>query len=232
MSLVKCQTVFERSSGLPEDRVVADHYFGTGPGDQSQATINMIEVAMSDFWQGARTTAANLTSYLATDITRAVDSAQRRYYLKEPGEQFFGSPSFIQPFQPGAAVAATGLPDEVAVCLSYHGDLTDIPEEDGAIRPAARRRGRIYFGPLWAGAVSQGAGLPVRPASVVQADLIDAATDLLAASDAAAEWTWVVPHAVATAGWSVVPVVGGWVDNAWDTQRRRGISATQRTTFG
>ena len=231
MSLIKVQTVLERTSALPEDRVVMDMYFGTGPADQSLVTVALIEAALLDFWQGSRTTALSLSGYLATDVSRGVLSAHRRYYGKEPGEADFGSPLIVNGWTPGAPPSATGLPDEACVCLSYHGDLTDISEEDGATRPASRRRGRIYFGPLYAGAVSTGAGLPTRPLGALVSDLLDAADDLLAASEAAATWSWVCAHASGTAGWSVVPVVGGWVDNAWDTQRRRGMSATTRQTF-
>jgi len=55
-----------------------------------------------------------------------------------------------------------------------------------------------------------------------------AATYLKGASDAAADWTWVVYSTVDNA---MYPVDNGWVDNSWDTQRRRGVKPTARYTF-
>lgn len=50
----------------------------------------------------------------------------------------------------------------------------------------------------------------------------------LAAASLADDWGWVI--------WSEkleqsFAVAGGWVDNAWDTQRRRGMPATTRTLW-
>lgn len=72
-------------------------------------------------------------------------------------------------------------------------------------------------------------------------DLVTAAaavgTTLLAAGDASSgAWTWCIyspttETQTASLASSFIPIVGGWVDNAWDTQRRRGLEPTTRTTW-
>jgi hypothetical protein len=49
-----------------------------------------------------------------------------------------------------------------------------------------------------------------------------------AAAIASASWDWVVYSPTDDA---YHEVANGWVDNAWDTQRRRGYKPTSRTTF-
>jgi len=118
----------------------------------------------------------------------------------------------------------TSAPSEIAVCVSYYAVRT--PGLD-----PKRSRGRIYVGPFAMTSV----GGPQVGAQVIS-DLIGAAGTLLTTSNGAT-WKWVV--------WSQAQaddpqgttfpdqtVIGGWVDNAWDTQRRRGLDPTSRTTFG
>lgn len=111
----------------------------------------------------------------------------------------------------------TPLPSEVALCLSFQGQR--VPGF-----PQARRRGRVYLGPYSTTANSSG-----RPSSTVITNVTTAAatlkSNILALGD---DTVWSV--------WSVadqtgVPIDNGWVDNVWDTQRRRGVEETSRTTW-
>jgi len=117
----------------------------------------------------------------------------------------------------GAQTSTLGLPEEVAVCLSFRGVL-----ESG--EPPARRRGRIYMGPLNTDV------LAASNRSVVDPDFIDT---MLAAYEAA--WDELTIAGLVHAVWSPTdvvsrPVVSAWMDDAFDTQRRRGVLATGRTT--
>jgi len=112
-----------------------------------------------------------------------------------------------------------GLPDEVALCLSFHANLV-------SGQPPARRRGRIYIGPLGANARTSGAPNN-RPDSAFIGRLAAAATDLVDGANAASV-PWVVHSEAAGDDFFVI---AGWVDNAFDTQRRRGVAATSRTTW-
>lgn len=115
------------------------------------------------------------------------------------------------------APAGGGLPPEVALCLSFQGSrVSGVPQ--------ARRRGRVYL-PFLLGTANGTDGRPV-------AGCITAATNcgqgLLTASDAAATWSWITFSRVAP-GYSII--LDGWVDNEWDTQRRRGRRYTTRSLF-
>lgn len=115
-----------------------------------------------------------------------------------------------------SAPAGNPLPPEVAVCLSYRSDYAS-----GASQQ--RRRGRIYMPPLNTAAITTDGRL-----GGVNTALATGAGTFLAASAAAADWTWVVWSPTAGQAYNVV---AGWVDNAPDIQRRRGVRATVRTLF-
>lgn len=120
---------------------------------------------------------------------------------------------------PGTLVPAAGdpLPTEVSLCMSFQGTrLSGTPQ--------ARRRGRIYL-PFMVEASNDSSG---RPGTAFINAVVAAGAALLAASDAAGTWSWVTYSSVAP---GYATVVDGWVDNEWDTQRRRGRDATSRTTF-
>ena len=116
---------------------------------------------------------------------------------------------------PSAPSGAT-LPHENAICLSFQATRV-------SGTPQASRRGRIYVGPVDSGAVGTG-GIVL---AAYQTFVNTAGANLLAASNAGST-TWVAysPTLVAAA-----PVDNGWVDNAFDTQRRRGTKSTLRSTF-
>jgi hypothetical protein len=116
-----------------------------------------------------------------------------------------------------AGFSINGLPPEVAICVSFQGTrLSGVPQ--------ARRRGRVYI-PFLQETANDSTG---RPASALITSLATAAGALLTASDSAATWAWEIWSA---AGPGFTTVTDGWVDNEWDTQRRRGRVATSRTTF-
>ena len=116
-----------------------------------------------------------------------------------------------------SAPAGNALPQEVAKCVSFQG-----APESGVSQ--ARRRGRVYIGPLDVACLATDG----RPINTFLAALGTAATALLAASDAATDWIWTV---FSSSTGDSSPITNGWIDNAWDTQRSRGITATARQTF-
>jgi hypothetical protein len=118
------------------------------------------------------------------------------------------------------AAGKQSLPDQVAVVNSFHADLSGVPTSDGTTRPQARRRGRFYLGPLNTLALQGVAGAVA--AQVVSSDLMN---DLVGSSrawllnaPAANGWVWEV---WSKTDWAGHPVVGGFVDDRFDTQRRR-----------
>jgi hypothetical protein len=116
-----------------------------------------------------------------------------------------------------AGMSINGLPPEVALCMSFQGArLSGVPQ--------ARRRGRVYI-PFLTETANDGTG---RPSSALITSIANAGQALLTASDGAATWEWEIYSSVAP---GFTTVTDGWVDNEWDTQRRRGRVATSRTTF-
>jgi hypothetical protein len=113
----------------------------------------------------------------------------------------------------------TPLPREVALCLSMHADLSSGVER-------ARRRGRIYIGPC---------NINILPASHTDFHVSATAVNTLAQA-AAALTTELDGHGIALEVWSETDgvgraVQGGWVDNAYDIQRRRGNGPSARTLW-
>lgn len=119
------------------------------------------------------------------------------------------------------APTTTCLPQEVALCLSFQG-----PKISGI--PQSRRRGRVYFGPFDQNANSTSG----RPASGVIAAIVAGANTFLGKHnggiDEPAQWSVISER---TGAPQTVYITEGWVDDAWDTQRRRGVRAATRSTF-
>lgn len=144
------------------------------------------------------------------------------------------------PFATGALALGTlsstnnDLPYETALCVSMRGALVS-----GLNR--RRRRGRVYIGPLQIGAGDN----PQGPANAIVDTFATAAAGLLSATDADLAIYSPYTHFGVPVGEDIkdydeipsqlddafVPVEAVWVDNAWDTQRRRGVKATYRKTL-
>jgi len=121
-------------------------------------------------------------------------------------------------FNLAANPTQTPFPSEVSLCLSFQGER--VPGF-----PQARRRGRVYIGPLG----SNASGTDARPSSTFINVLATAAATFKSNVEALTEpIEWAVWSPADSAA---VNVDNGWVDNAWDTQRRRGIPYSSKTTF-
>jgi len=192
-------------SGLFEDVVINTWSFDC---DTDDATLEGVGEALHDFY-----------SVLDTYLQSTIDTSghEVRWYNRADAEP--RTPVNIWPFALTPNTSNLPMPREVAVCLSF------------AAAPAsgasnARRRGRIYFGPLNTTAtVSSGAY--VRPNTAFMNELLDQYVILAATANN----DFGAAHEV----WSGVDSVGrhvtrAWVDNEWDTQRRRGVKATTRVS--
>jgi len=127
------------------------------------------------------------------------------------------APVLQEEWDTGLTFSVGPLPTEVALCLSFQGaPVSGIPQ--------ARRRGRIFFPFLNTSQL----GTDGRPASACISDLTTNADTLMTAGATAGTWHWITNTSFDP---GPVSVVNGWVDNEWDTQRRRGRKATSRTTW-
>jgi hypothetical protein len=109
---------------------------------------------------------------------------------------------------PTGPMSATGNRD-VALCLSFY-----------ATRNLPRQRGRLYLGPF-----SQTDCGQHRPPGALITTLATMPAKFAAAGGASVEWA-VYSEADNTAR----PVTNWYIDDEWDTQRRRGTKPSARTT--
>lgn len=116
-----------------------------------------------------------------------------------------------------SAPSGSPLPPEICVCLSFHGEYIS-----GASQ--ARRRGRVFLGPLNLASLNSDG----RFTTTLQSSLSTAAANFVLASNAASDWAWIVYSPSGDTGY---PVVNGWTDNAPDIQRRRGVRSSFRWGF-
>nr|CRY96720.1 hypothetical protein [uncultured prokaryote] len=115
----------------------------------------------------------------------------------------------------------TALPAEVALVASFQAD-----PQSGV--PQARRRGRIYVSG-WGAATNAPDGRPKQTLiTALNNAIASLQTDIFAIGTGTDLVLWGVYSRTSD---SFAKITNGWVDNSWDTQRRRGISPTARTTW-
>jgi len=220
------RAVWQSVTGLPED-VYTNDFALTFVGEASASDLEDAANNIRDFYSVDGGKVHTIRDWLSTAVADTANNFHVDIYLvPELPATLLGSPVFTKTYTVAATSTDGGLPEECSAVLSFHADLTGIPEESGATRPRARRRGRVFIGPLRAGASDQ-TSPPMRVHQDLQDDLVLAA-EALAVDMGADAWFWEV--------WSradnvMRDVVGGFVDDAFDTQRRRGPAATSRTSF-
>lgn len=200
------QVRFSATSNKTEDDIMNTWHFQVETLPPATATLTAIRDELDTFYSAFSGSIPNDWSSVCT---------MKMYDLADPKPR---APITTYPVTLSAFSSANNLiPREMCPVLSFKGStLSGVP--------MARRRGRLYLPPLNAGAYD-GTG---RFLNSTLGTLKDAANALLTASDAASDWTWVVYSP--TTGNST-PVVEGWVDNAPDVQRRRGVDASNRNIF-
>lgn len=218
------RAVMTADSGLVEDQVINDfafrHQSGLAP---TTAELDDLAGAVDDFYNSIDVgTGYCPAHFISTHVDRAAT-----HELEFVNIATGGSPVYSVPWLgPVAPEGDTNLPNEVAAVLSFHGTLTGILEEVGATRPRARRRGRLYVGPLRNNSINGSLPAPTLGTALLTA-LRTNANVMFDAADAAG-FTWSVWSRMAN---ELYAVVGGWTDNAPDTQRRRGQVSSARVTY-
>lgn len=244
MTILRATAVLKHVSGFARDNAVNTFHF---EGDNDEAARSTIIGAVRDFYTaqdaGNPNGSAALGVYLAPayrtldvhvyEVPGTLQPNGRETPSGPPVASFLGTPDELVAMNGGS----TPLPAEVAICVSYQG--TPGP---GLVQ--SRRRGRIYFGPLNT-AASTNVGGVARPAANVRTQLGDRYNRLLQAVDGQVEAVVysrpfagrvgavkdngepkpdLPPRAAFTVGIDQL-----WVDDEFDTQRRRGLQRTGRT---
>jgi len=213
MTVYAIQHAFQGVSGLPSDRFV-NTFHTIGPVDPLTPDFAAAATAIKLFYNP--TGGVKISSYMSNAV-RGIGRTIKIYDLSDPKPR---APvyEFIDAVVPWAQSASQPLPSECCVCLSY-----DAPKLSGL--PQARRRGRLFIGPLSIAALNGNTDPPQRPNSSLQ-DALNTAAGNLQDALAAANMPWVVYSPTSDDGTGAVGsaalVTRSWTDDAFDTQRRRG----------
>lgn len=219
MSTALAQIIFTPTSGIAADASITTlHALKVAGGPFLDADAENFANAIETFLDMPSPPTRAMGAYISPVISRTADAC--RIKIIDLGDPQPRVPRVERTFTLAASGSTSALPEEVAVCLSYKGAA------GSGLNPAARR-GRMFWGPLSASAGTPLATPPTRP------DLTAIAVDYFAAAAAMATeldtdgLRWVVYSPTYEVSTEVAEL---WVDNAWDTQRRRGLDATTRAT--
>lgn len=207
MPTFKVMVTIPHASAAVADQVVNNWAVeGLGDAASTEALLTPVLKAFYDSWATYRSTAMLWTGARSKGYDMA-DALPR-------------APQWDTSLGLSASKGTSALPHEVALCLSF--------QRARASGVNMRRgRGRVYLGPFASVAHDSGQG---RPELTLRNLLRTSAQALLDASSTSPGWEWaIISNATGAPSSSIVH--DGWIDDAWDTQRRRGIPPTSRVVF-
>lgn len=217
------QHMFNSASGMPEDAIVNTWHFNSSEtADETDGEI--IANIVNKFYDTVTSpAAAAVMNYLATTGMAIPRHRNKVYDMSQTPPRI---PVYDATAITGASNAAQQLPTEVAVCLSFN--AAPLPGVD-----AARRRGRVYVGPLNTNALTAGTGTVGTTVSFSMSQALCESGNRLRLEAAAAGHVWCVYSRTAQAGGATIDqylstVVSVWSDDAFDTVRSRGRKAGSR----
>lgn len=203
MEHVKVITRLTLAGGIPNDYPVNTLHFGC---TVAATGATAILADLPDWFSAFSGIYANVVNQNGHQV--------KMYDMADPMPR---APIVDTTFDLSAQPSGAPLPSEVALCLSFQGVRTSGSSQ-------ARRRGRIYLGPLDITNVDTNG----RPNATAISAAVTMGGLILADSVASADYTWCV---YSTVDDDLVNVTNGWVDNSYDTQRRRGLAPSVRTTY-
>lgn len=228
------------TSGDPKD-VFQNTFSFSNPIMDEVTMANFVATAVTGFYNaggGAMGDPTPLASQIGVSASRAANACTLKVYdvtgLLDGSPH--GSPIASYAWTLAAAGELTSMPEEVAAALTIRGvgwenqpvELPDDADPDtGVERIRQRYTGKVYLGPLISAAVVRdGAGRSLL-SSEVRGRLGGASINMQAG---------LALNGIAWCVWSreaglMIPVDVVQVDNAPDTQRRRGVRSTSRTTY-
>lgn len=209
MGVVRAQVRFEGDTLDPEDVFINTWHFLASGGALTEGVADTITSYFDSFYKAEHGgQPGTIAEYFSPFMS---GNAEVRYYdlaHEEPRVPIIRTFTFTP-------VASGGLPAEVAVALSFQAGI-----------PLTRtRRGRVYLGPLNQNAMSAVSTSDRHVNPTFMAIVGHAAADMAVATRA---HRWAIYSRKLDSA-SIVET--GWVDDAFDTQRRRGNEALTRVTF-
>lgn len=217
MSILRAQVSIPRESGLPEDVVCNTFHFNTSPDYDVEAAAGEIKVRLTAFYNADNAGAGTLVSIMSKVLIPEAATI-KVYDLGDPTPR-------VPIHESNAGISATnptaGYPSEVCVTLSFHSEYV-------SGTPRGRCRNRIYFGPVANTVGSEDSHGELRVSAANRGRFNNAMFLLTEANTADVVWA---AHSTLAPGGTTGRIVGGWTDDTFDTQRRRGPSPAARTTW-
>lgn len=229
---VKAIVRLKRGTGLTKDDSVNNFFFeatSADPAVYGPAIANGLKA----FYNTVPATGVNPISWYLSNglsILNALDIQMREVTL---ATGVLTAPKYNDVSNLGVRGSTNDLPFDCAGVLSFQASVTGVPETTsfppvgpaGDTHPRARRRGRVYIGPL--NILAKHTTLGLLNNDTFMEDLRKAASTLKSQTNAGGiPWSVYSRRDGALRG-----VATGWVDNAVDTQRRRDLKATVRTAW-
>lgn len=237
MGSILATVTLNHKSGMAEDAVVNTFAVSTGGTDSIAANHGAITDAIANFYNGSHDgNVDSVGQWLGDGLSRAADGMSIKLYniTGHLDGSPHGSDMYEEKYTLDAPIEATTLPEEVSLALTLRGtnweaqpvEIPDTSDPGTEVdRPRQRYTGRIYLGP-WVKAAATTVNNRSRPTAAILEYPLDAAVATQAALNAVGyEWcVWSRKAGV------LIPISHVQMDDAWDTQRRRGVDPTQRTT--
>jgi hypothetical protein len=218
MTHALAQVRLARDSGLAEDVVISTFHFDTpGVAKVSTAQADVIASRARNFFTTPGTGAAGAITSFLSSLIALVGHEVRVYDMSDAKPRI---PKAVLPFSRAVEPSSDPLPAEVALCLSFRGTLVA-----GDIR--RRHRGRVYIGPFAEAESGTVVAADARPTAQLMNVLLGAGRLLADDSLLTGNAVWCVYSGMDLA---LRPVTAMHVDDAWDTQRRRGARPTSRVS--
>lgn len=209
------QVVMPTSSGQPADNIVNTFHIRTDSAVFNWSTGHAgITSRFSTFYLA-------LADSLAQSLGGSQMAYIKYYRTTDPSPRvpiYTDSMTFLN-------TTSDDGPHEVSLCLSWKSDPIS------GTNPQ-RLRGRTYIGPfrgLETGYVRPQTSLVTKIKNAAKALVDGIYTEISAGTFL--EGLSVRSRAPGMGSYGFSPITAGWVDNEWDTQRRRGQKATTRQTF-
>lgn len=219
MPRLRHQVILPYTSGFARDASI--NVWHTSSVDKTRleqaqdASLALLEFYVSATGVGAETIVG---AYYSQIVSRVAEACLiRTFDLDDPTPR---EPILEFPWQMVGHSEANSLPYEVALCSSF-------TAEGGEGAPLRRRRGRVYLGPFNLDAL-QGGAVPAPATTLI--DTVVAATERLITTFGDTPTSSFV-GVYSRVDDLVRPITSGWVDNEFDTQRRRQRDATARTEW-
>ena len=205
------------TTGLPRDDIMNTFHFQSDAVDRMDDVLT-IETNLIELYLGLDgNMSSRIQGGISFDTYDLIDTTPRSSLSH-----------FTSTLSPGSGF---GLPNEVAICVSFRGAL-------GSGIDPKRHRGRVFIGPLDGGVVDDGTGDTILEAGLMSAIAGNFETFMGNFAESSCAWAVFSPTNAGPPPWSsgdllvaTDPVVAGWVDNAFDTIRSRGAAATARSVW-